>query len=89
MSTEGETEKPGLPGTVGRTVTPGYRGHPDTEMHLLGLLWGALLIVLVLPVLPFVVFIWLVGKTRSFLSKQTRREEPRVPGPRERRRRPA
>lgn len=41
-----------------RTVTPPYLGRPDTEMNAVG--WGylAVLVVLLVPFLPFAVLIW-------------------------------
>ncbi len=54
-----------------RTVTPSYLGRPDLEMDVVG--WGMflLLLVVVLPLLPFFALFWLVSKTIEFLSRQT------------------
>ena len=54
-----------------RTVTPSYLGRPDLEMDVVG--WGMFLIllVIVLPLLPFFVLFWLVSKTIEFLRRQT------------------
>ncbi|WP_424017398.1 DUF7535 family protein [Halorientalis pallida] len=45
-----------------RTVTPPYQGRPNVEMDVIG--WGVFLVmaVLVLPLLPFVLLLWLVWK---------------------------
>jgi hypothetical protein len=56
MSTERK-----LPELV-RTVTPGYRARPDNEMHAIGLLYAAVLLILVVPLLPFVAVFWLVSR---------------------------
>lgn len=45
-----------------RTVTPGYRGHPDNEMHAIGLLYVGVLLILMVPLLPFLAVFWLVSK---------------------------
>lgn len=45
-----------------RTVTPGYKGRENVEMDALG--WGlflALIIVLV-PLLPFMAIVWAISK---------------------------
>jgi len=54
-----------------RTVTPSYLGRPDLEMDVVG--WGMflLLLVIVLPLLPFFALFWLISKTIEFLSRQT------------------
>ena len=45
-----------------RTVTPEYFGHPDAEMDVLG--WSLLLglAVLLVPLFPFIVIVWLISK---------------------------
>ena len=62
MSEAAETEDPSLVRRAYRTVTPGYRGREDVEMDLVG--WGILLglVVLLVPLLPFLVIVWLVGR---------------------------
>ncbi|MFB6136453.1 MAG: hypothetical protein ABEJ04_06805 [Halobacteriaceae archaeon] len=53
---------PSLPRRVVRTVSPPYRGRRDAEMNAVG--WGYFLglLVLLLPLLPFIVVVWVVGK---------------------------
>lgn len=53
---------------VYRTVTPGYRGHGDTEMSVLGLLYFGALLVLLVPLLPFLAVAWAVGKVLDALQ---------------------
>ena len=55
-------ETPGLVTRAYRTVTPAPRGHEDSEMNAIG--WGMFLALLLLlvPLLPFVVIVWFVSK---------------------------
>lgn len=69
MSSESEiTERsetsPALPKAI-RTVSPGYRSRPDSEMNAIGLGYAALLAILLLPLLPFLVLVWLVSRIVS------------------------
>jgi hypothetical protein len=45
-----------------RTVTPPYRGRFDPEMDALLTLIFLPLLVILLPVLPFILLVWLLGK---------------------------
>lgn len=54
-----------------QTVTPSHLGRPDLEMDVVGWVMFLLLLVVVLPLLPFFVLFWLVSKTVEFLSRQT------------------
>ena len=47
---------------VVRTVTPPYRGHGDPEMNTIGFGYLAILLVLLVPLLPFMVIAWVIGK---------------------------
>lgn len=53
-----------------RTVTPPYFGRPDTEMDVLG--WGFFLgiLVLLVPLLPFMVILWVGGKLLGALRRR-------------------
>jgi len=55
-------EEPALPKKVLRTVTPPFAGHEDREMNLIG--WGYFLglLVLLVPLLPFIVILWVLTK---------------------------
>jgi hypothetical protein len=66
---EGTGEEP--PHEQLRTVTRSYLGRPDLEMDVVG--WGIFLILLVVivPLLPFFALFWLVSKTFEFLRRQT------------------
>ncbi|QZY00345.1 DUF7535 family protein [Halobaculum rubrum] len=52
----------GLLKTTYRTVTPGYTSHSDDEMNVVG--WAVFLglLVLLVPLLPFVAVVWGVSK---------------------------
>ncbi|WP_224333009.1 DUF7535 family protein [Haloprofundus halobius] len=69
MSSDDET--PGLMTKAYRTVTPGYKSHPDTEMNVIGLTYALLLVILIVPLLPFMVIVWLL--TRVFDRIERRR----------------
>lgn len=47
---------------VVRTVTPSFRGRPDQEMNVIGVTYFLLLLILLVPLLPFVLIIWLLTK---------------------------
>lgn len=56
---------------VVRTVTPSFRGRPDQEMNVIGVTYFLLLLILLVPLLPFVLIIWLL--TKVFGAVQRRR----------------
>ena len=43
------------------TVTETYRSRADSEMNLIGLLYGAGLVLVLTPLLPFIALIWLAS----------------------------
>lgn len=45
-----------------RTVTPSYHGRPDREMAVIGWAYFLGLLVVLLPLLPFAIVLWLVGR---------------------------
>lgn len=45
-----------------RTVTEPYRSRPDDEMSIMGALLGLGLIMVMIPLLPFIVVLWAVSK---------------------------
>ena len=49
-----------------RTVTKPYRSRSDSEMSILGLVWGLLLLVIVIPLIPFIVVVWVLSKFGVF-----------------------
>jgi hypothetical protein len=49
-------------GTLLRTVTAPYRSHTDGEMNLIGILYGLGLLIVLLPLLPFFVIIWVLSR---------------------------
>lgn len=48
-------------GGVIKTVTKTYRSRTDQEMNVIGLLYGLGLLILLIPLLPFVALIWLAS----------------------------
>ena len=51
-----------------RTVTPPSRTHPDQGMDIIG--WGVLLglLVILFPLLPFILIVWLISKATEALT---------------------
>ncbi|WP_254766441.1 DUF7535 family protein [Salinilacihabitans rarus] len=45
-----------------RTVTPSYHGRPDREMTLIGWAYFLGLLIVLLPLLPFAIILWLVSR---------------------------
>lgn len=65
-----EASEPGALTTAYRTVTPGFGGRSDTEMNVLG--WSLFLglMILLVPLLPFLVVGWAVSKAVEFVDPQ-------------------
>jgi len=63
-----DAEDPPLPKKVLRTVTPGTRGHKDPGMDVIG--WSIMvgMLVLLVPLLPFIVIVWLITKVLDRFS---------------------
>ncbi|WP_254536724.1 DUF7535 family protein [Halomarina litorea] len=57
-----------------RTVTPEYFGREDREMDAIG--WGLFLglVVLLVPLLPFIVIVWAVSKVAEWVARRGARE---------------
>ncbi|XVH30354.1 DUF7535 family protein [Haloferacaceae archaeon DSL9] len=53
-----------------RTVSPRYHSHPDSEMNLLGWLYFAGLLVLLLPLLPAIAVIWVADKVVTAIRRR-------------------
>lgn len=54
-----------------RTVTPSYRGRPDEEMNLIGITYFLVLLVVLVPLLPFVLIVWILSKAFEALHQRT------------------
>lgn len=65
MSAEDDEEGPLL-----HMVTAPYRSRADEEMTAIGLLYGAGLLLVILPLLPFIVILWALGVIRNALAPQ-------------------
>lgn len=55
---------------VVRTVTPGYRGRPDAEMTTIGIAYALGLVVLLVPLLPFIAVVWLLSKITGYFARK-------------------
>ena len=66
----GESEDPGIPARVYRTVTPPYRSRPDAEMTAIGFAYFLGLVILLIPLLPFIVIIWVLSKVFDALANR-------------------
>ncbi|WP_227375189.1 DUF7535 family protein [Haladaptatus halobius] len=53
-----------------RTVTPPFRGHPDNEMNAIGIALFLGLVVLLLPLLPFLAIVWLISKLTEAVAQK-------------------
>ncbi|SEO53121.1 hypothetical protein SAMN04487948_103102 [Halogranum amylolyticum] len=71
MSSEPDDTETGVLTKAYRTVTPGYRSRPDTEMNVIGLTYFLVLLVLLVPLLPFIIVVWLISKFLDFVAGQT------------------
>jgi uncharacterized membrane protein len=63
MSAEDDEDRPLL-----RMVTRPYRSRADEEMSLIGLLYGLGLILVLLPLLPFIAIVWALGVIRDSMA---------------------
>lgn len=55
-------------GSFIRTVTKPYRSRPDDEMNLMGMLLGLGLIIVLIPLLPFIALILLFSWLSELLA---------------------
>lgn len=55
-------------GSLLRTVTAPYRSRADEEMNIIGLLYGLGLVLIMLPLLPFLVLIWIAVRLNAVLG---------------------
>jgi hypothetical protein len=62
-------EQPALPVRVARTVTPPYRGRPDEEMNVIGYLLFAGLVMILIPLAPLLLLLWLLSELRDSLRQ--------------------
>ncbi|MDY6817530.1 MAG: hypothetical protein SVG88_02620 [Halobacteriales archaeon] len=61
-----------------RTVTKPYRSRPDDEMSLMGMLLGAGMIMIMIPLAPFMLLIWVLSKLGGGVDRE---EGGAGPGP--------
>ncbi|WP_135824997.1 DUF7535 family protein [Halorussus ruber] len=55
---------------VVRSVTPAYRGRPDTEMTTIGIAYFLGLVIILIPLLPFIVVVWLISKITGYFARK-------------------
>jgi hypothetical protein len=51
-----------------RTVTAPYKSRTDSEMNIISILYGAGLILILLPLIPFALILWLFSKIKILSS---------------------
>jgi len=59
---DSESDDPAIPKKVLRTVTPPFRGHRDVETDVIGWTYFLGLLILLVPLLPYLVIIWVLTK---------------------------
>jgi flagellar biogenesis protein FliO len=64
-----EEESPSALRQAYRTVTPGYKSHPDAEMNSVGWVMFLVLVAVMLPLLPFLVAVWVVTKLIDYVAR--------------------
>lgn len=71
MSQDETEDEPGAVKQALRTVTPASKGHRDAEMDAIG--WTILvgLVVIMLPLLPVLVVVWVLSKVFGRLGRAT------------------
>ena len=57
-----QSDDPGALTKAYRTVSPMYRGRGDAEMNTIGWAMFLGLVILLVPLLPFILVVWLVSK---------------------------
>ncbi len=67
MSDGDDTDDSRLPEPL-RTVTPPSGTHPDAQMDVIGWLIFLGLLILLLPVLPLLLVVWLISRVSDALS---------------------
>ncbi|QLH76578.1 hypothetical protein HZS55_04330 [Halosimplex rubrum] len=70
MSESIERQDPSVPRKVLRTVTPRSKARPDAEVDSIGRAIFLGLVILLIPLLPFVGIVWGLSKVLDFLARQ-------------------
>ena len=68
--TDTATDDPGLLRKAYRTVTPAYRSHDEGSMDVVGWSMVVGLVALLLPLLPFLVVVWVLTRVVDFVAAQ-------------------
>ena len=70
-----DAESPDPARRVVRAVSPPYRGRADTEMGAIGLAYFLGLLVLLVPLLPFIVVLWVISKVADAVHQRAGEEQ--------------
>lgn len=73
VSDDGDADESAIPEPakkVVRSVTPPYRGRPDAEMTTIGIAYFLGLVVLLIPLLPLIVVVWLISKITGYFARK-------------------
>ncbi|MFB6156123.1 MAG: hypothetical protein ABEJ22_09525 [Haloferacaceae archaeon] len=70
-----QTESEGVLARAYRTVTPPMHGHVEPEMDVIGWIIFLGLVVIMLPLLPFVALVWILTKLADVLTMEAPEEE--------------
>ena len=65
IESDGSTVKEAI-----RTVTPSFRGRPDREMNLIGFAYFLVLLVVLIPLFPFLIIVWVLTKVLGALRQK-------------------
>lgn len=65
-----DEDQPGLLKRTYRTVSPGYGSRPDAEMDSVGWTIFLLMVVIFIPLLPFLLLVFLVTKVLDVLASR-------------------
>lgn len=63
------------PAPAWRTVTDRYRSRPDAEMTAIGYIYFLVLVVVLIPLVPFLVVIWVLGRLIEVRREQAPADE--------------
>jgi hypothetical protein len=64
------TEDPSTAKKALRTVTPPYRGRPDTEMTVIGAVYFLTLLIFLVPLLPILLVSWVLFKLFAVIDRR-------------------
>ncbi|WP_380679011.1 DUF7535 family protein [Salinigranum sp. GCM10025319] len=65
-------DEPGVLTKAYRSVSPRYESHPDAEMDSVGWVIFLGMLVLLVPLLPFLLIVWVLGKVLEMVAERQR-----------------